>query len=832
MSFIDNIFKFTDKLLGNTPQQVIRISREDYLWSISSNFVHYLYLKHWKYVSNNQKQTLLITSSLSLVSLYILAPTFIQLFQSQETIDKMFSSKRQDKFTTGLINTRNDCFANSSIQAFAALPGLDVYLNDILKQYKLLTKLPINSKGLELPQLPLHEALAKIVYELQETILQEHYVSVWPFLQVIEKIFNSKISTNQNDAHELVQLILETLDNENTKFKRFVKNNNLNFVIPELPFNGLLADQLTCLSCLNSSKPSFHPFAVLSLAVPQGPYITLQEMMKKNEVETINGYNCLRCKISAILKVERENQTNHDPSLVSRLIKKENKISINDDLPEELSKFISNYSYNGFVTEKLQSTIVKKTLVVRAPKLLTVHLSRSMFTGTQVTRNGCRVGFEDVLAVNVDEVLNKAYHKKQKIAKKLKKQPSVINETVIKKVEQDDDDDDEDDDDENDADDDDDGEDEEDEDIDGYDEDRNEPQQLARIHSKVLTQHEESVSETGESENTTTTTTNQDQFSQNSQTQSDNTSPDTDEHPNSDDENNQDVADDDSDSDIEDHELNASKETVKFRLRAMIRHTGTHNAGHYECYRHKPAFVKDMQTDSIVNASPLINFGEDIPTSEQTPEVVVAPNEEPLEVPTSPATNGASLNGNSPNGGNTGGISRRRSTRLRRLSEIPPTTSLSPNGNANGQGGDVSRSSITDNEDATTTDNEDGSHFSRFRSKLGSFVSRSRRPSISMSSTSNVGSRRGSVANIAQPMSQTNSISNTSAPLSELQEGFQELQLSSEANSRKHNKRFKKISTVAKFPFWRISDTRVQEVKKFDVLKETQAVYMIYYERV
>lgn len=748
---------------------------------------------------------MLITTSLSILSLYIIYPTITSFFQTQEQRDKMFSSKRQDKYTTGLINTRNDCFANSSIQAFAAMPGLDVYLNDILKQHKLLSKLPISTESGELPKLPLHEALATIVHELQETITTEHYVSVWPFLQVIEKIFNSKISANQNDAHELVQLILETLDNENSKFKKFVKQNNLNFVITEFPFNGLLADQLTCLSCLNSSKPSFHPFAVLSLAVPQATSTSLEEMLKQNEVETINGYNCLRCKIKAILKVE----VDHSPSdsnpetkeLITKLQEREHLITINDDLPEDLDKFVKNYNYEGFKTESLQSTIVKKTLVVKSPRLLTVHLSRSMFTGTQVTRNSCRVHFEDALAIDVDETLARTHHKKQKLAKKLKKgiEPSLAEEEK------------EDDENDNDADDDDD----DDEDIEGYDEDRNEPQQLARIHSKVLTSHEENASYTDPEEDQSETT-NQDQFSDNSQSQSDNTSPESDGHP--DDEEDEDEDEDSIDSE-EDHELNASKEKVRYRLRAVIRHHGTHNAGHYECYRHKPALVKDTLTDTVVNTSATINFGEDIP--EATPEVAMNSNEEIPEVPGSPSQ----LNSASPSAD--GGIQRRRSTRLRKLSERVsnrPSGLSSPTAN----GESLSRSSVLDDAEELNSTDDDPSHFTKFRNRIGSFVSR--RPSVSIS-TSNVGSRRGSVANIPQPMIQSNSQS--SAGVAELQEGFSSFQLqNTELNSKSRNKRFKKIATVSKYPFWRISDTRVAEVKKDDVLRETQAVYMIYYERV
>lgn len=33
-------------------------------------------------------------------------------------------------------------------------------------------------------------------------------------------------------------------------------------------------------------------------------------------------------------------------------------------------------------------------------------------------------------------------------------------------------------------------------------------------------------------------------------------------------------------------------EHVKYTLKSMIRHQGSHSAGHYECYRHKPAFCK------------------------------------------------------------------------------------------------------------------------------------------------------------------------------------------------------------------------------------------------
>ena len=53
-------------------------------------------------------------------------------------------------------------------------------------------------------------------------------ISVWTFLHELENIFNAKMSRSQHDAHELTQLINETLENENLKFKSFVRFITLN----------------------------------------------------------------------------------------------------------------------------------------------------------------------------------------------------------------------------------------------------------------------------------------------------------------------------------------------------------------------------------------------------------------------------------------------------------------------------------------------------------------------------------------------------------------------------------------------------------------------------
>ncbi|CCK67886.1 putative ubiquitin-specific protease UBP16 KNAG_0A01970 [Huiozyma naganishii CBS 8797] len=51
---------------------------------------------------------------------------------------------------------------------------------------------------------------------------------------------------------------------------------------------------------------------------------------------------------------------------------------------------------------------------------------------------------------------------------------------------------------------------------------------------------------------------------------------------------------------------NGTAERITYRLRSMIKHTGTHYSGHYQCYKHKPDLVKLMGTGVTVNRSPTV----------------------------------------------------------------------------------------------------------------------------------------------------------------------------------------------------------------------------------
>lgn len=699
-------------------------------------------------------------------SFYILGPTIANLIFK----DKMFgsSSKRSDKFTTGLINNRNDCFANSSVQALSALPKLTSYLNDVLKQTQFLRTLfeihaeasKQGSSGCELqelavpeeagerdsrphlwrahtstntiktlslqdaktpnggaseesslneqhdnpkeeseetvsndiPIIPMHESLAQLMYQLQQTVTATHHISIWPFLRVIETIFKAKISTGQNDAHELTQVVLQTLEKENLALKAFVKEHSLNVIIPAFPGQGSLADHLVCLKCQQSSKVNVHDFTMYSLPVPQSINAVLSEMISENQTETIEGYSCLSCKLRAIIANENkrnyEGNTAEEQSNLKELNDMLPEVFINDDLPPRLAAYVSAYCKNGLSIADLKSTIVKKTVVVDSPDVMILHLSRSVFTGMGYQKNTCNVSFDEELKV----------------------QRQIID------------------------------------------------------NNKCVGIEEE-----------------------------------------------------------------------KYTLKAIVRHQGSHSTGHYECFRHKPNFMKDMDNNQVINKTPIIDFGvasnriaakvwnqalnsswnndaSSVESEESIPSNIPFRSVFPELANSAVVTDDDYVIGSSEflDQDNAQSVSRKSST-LKRV-----TGFLSRKGSISVGDQGLSSPNSTNGPLIDEAKTSDISGRARFNS-----IS-----SLKMDRTLSMDSSASSI----HTESSTDQVSNTSTTEFETETETENTDTSRIIPKRK--RRLKKLKSVLKYPWWRISDTQVKECKTSDVLSETRFVYMLYYEKV
>lgn len=745
---------------------------------------------------------------------YILQPT---LFPKSNSKKDMFT-KRPDKYTTGLINLRNDCFANSSVQAYLSLPGMTEYLNKFILSFQDFSKF-VNEHGIDPSKLgsiknsnpkfkkvesnfdvPLHTSLAKILKKLQSTQMTSRTISVWTFLHDLEKIFNAKISRSQHDAHELTQLINETLENEylriTKKFKNLMnllllneltdeyfldsKANSPNYKFlastlkliefPEFPLNGLILTQMKCLNCKGVSKPNFLQFLMLTLHTPEQTSTDLESLLNENESESIEDYQCLKCRIKYILGNEtylNQKQTQKLSEDESKIIEHLNiyfndpKFCINDDLPSDIENYIRSYNKNNVDISKITSTVLRNNQILKPPKIFGLHLSRSSFNGVNVVRNGCRVSFRDHLHLSIGKEYMEDLKQLQAVAQDdeyyfinrptdTKVLTTDVNDMEDEAVQR--------------------------EDIEetGVDGDQSEDTQDTQDEEDEIDDNETATdSDSVTSEISIPTLNPKVSSSKSSNSSTTIRTPDV--------LNNSPISNDQTD-DLLTHfkrfKFN-DNDIYKYKLKAMIRHQGSHTQGHYECYKRKPLYVKDKD-GMIIKLSP---------------EILDEVTEESKQ-------DNNSLN-----------------TKFRRASAVSTTSSEGHSGTETVR----SHSSSSDNDIFSALNEENipeppGAFRRKFSNMMG------RRPSVFQADPEGVKIEEIIPSGLTTP---AELVVQDVDP-----DYFGDFTDRVNAKLSDNKIKLKKIPSLLKNPYWRISDSVITEVTKASVLCETTSVYMLYYERV
>ncbi|ODV82271.1 cysteine proteinase [Suhomyces tanzawaensis NRRL Y-17324] len=767
-------------------------------------------------------------------------------------------SKRPDKHTTGLINMRNDCFANSSVQAYSALPGLTEYLNQFYLAFRQLKKF-VDDRDLDVSHLlksktktkfknsntfeiPLHTALAQIVKKLQDTQLTSRTISVWTFLHCLENIFNAKISRSQHDAQELTQLINETLEFENGKIKAYLaylKKNLASMVgpnnvpaprdyeilelieVPDFPFSGLILSQMKCLACKGVSKPSFSPFLMLTLHAPEKLSTDIETLLNENESETIEGYHCLKCRISRIVQEEDRAGKNDSNPLLKRVrtLHEESTLAINEDLDKDLEEFIKNYKTPDCEIAKVTSTVLRTAQILKPPKIFGLHLSRSSFNGVDITRNPCRVSFKDQLILSIGKEYLEELQKFQSAAAaqdeaEIDALPNNVLTHDVNDMEDEDvqreDFDEKGSDDEDDE-----------EALGSTDADStvtetetategDDDAEYDSDNEDVISTARQSIMTTGTLKDNTATT-NQTRFSDLSTLAT--KTPET--------LNNAPITEDQTDR-LKEH-FKAFKfndnDVYKYRLKAVIRHQGSHTQGHYECYKRKPLFVKDKE-GTIFKLSPEI-------IDEVNDEVV-------CNVQKATEKEAASIPGANDKFEQDAASNKFKKFSMTRSNSVRRTSSSSNEGDplrSRSSSNAVPLSQISDDQSRFPPNEEIGG--SGFRRRFSTMMGR--RPSVIQGHP-----QESSIQEIVNSGSQTPAelLVGDLEPNDYFSNALANGALENIGKEDEHKQestkkiKMKKISSLIKNPFWRISDSQVTEVSKESVLCETTSVYMLYYERV
>jgi ubiquitin C-terminal hydrolase len=385
---------------------------------------------------------------------YVFGPTF---FIDGENSSNTSSGRKRG--IIGLSNPANDCFINSVLQALAGLGDLRLYLirelhrreldgpviyDNVPNEQETQTVDKVN-RIRELQQGSVTRAVKEMLDALNERPIFRKTISAHPLIEALEKAFNTRISRSQQDAQEFLQVVAERLCDEyhaavkarkqvvstldegkeertdvsaekssyndskqlqpsgiNLQGETEVDPQTTTKELPPteddgFPFEGKLESQIQCQFCRFRNKPSSSNFVTLTLNVPQKSSTTLDacfDILLKTE--DIDDFKCDKCRLGHALEIKSgelkktlsEKQTT---GLKREIMLIRKALMIDPEKPPDGVELPP-------LDQAPKRSIKKYMRVTSFPKLLAIHLSRSIFEPRSVSlKNAARVSFPERL---------------------------------------------------------------------------------------------------------------------------------------------------------------------------------------------------------------------------------------------------------------------------------------------------------------------------------------------------------------------------------------------------------------------------------------------------